>query len=175
MKILILLAALASAAEAPKEYWRKSYLASPHKEIWTSTLAAKDPAAAATGVAAAVAAEGGRLTAPLENMAAAPDARQVSFTASKKGAAKILKRLKKLGRVAEPEKRTTRLGFEISEIREKLARLLKERGDEAEAYAKLPAASGVVDETIAHLSDAEAAWRSTEAEVLWNLTVRAAP
>lgn len=171
---LLLLAASVSAAPAPraKPYWLKTYSLAPYHETWSGDLAVKKLDAALPKVVAAVEKSGGRLSQPLASFAGASTEQQLSLTIPRKKAKGLLQSLRKLGACSDPAVRPNGTPIPLDEVREKLARLTKEKTGNAVAFARVPAAAEAVDEMIEHLANVEAVARSTDGEVLWNLTVR---
>ncbi len=176
IKALLFLAALASASPAPhaKPYWLKTYSLAPYQETWRGELEVKKLDAALPKVVAAVEKSGGRLTQPLANFAGSSTEQQLSLIVPQKKARALLQALRRLGKVAEPAVRPNGAPIPLGEVREKLARLTKEKTENQVALAQTPAAAEAVDEMIEHLANVEAVARSTDGEVLWNLTVKEA-
>ncbi len=173
---LLLLAVSAAAAPAPhgKPYWLKTYSQSPYRETWSGDLAVKKLDASIPKVVAAVEKEGGRLTQPLALFAGSTTEQQLSFIVPLKRAKALLQALRKLGKPADPAVRPHAAPVPLEEVREKLARLTRERAEGKAAFAAAPATAEAVDEMIEHLTFAEAVARTTDGEVLWNMTVKEA-
>lgn len=173
---LLLVAVAASAAPAPhaKPYWMKTYSLAPYRETWTGSLAVKTLADALPQVEAAVAKSGGRLTQPLALFVGSATEKQISLVVPLKKSKDLSKALRKLGKVAEPAVRPIGAPIPLEEVREKLARLTKEKTENRAALALAPVASEAMDEMIEHLANVEAVGRTAESEVLWNLTVKEA-
>lgn len=171
-----LLAVAAAAAPAPRAgpYWLKIYSTAPYHETWSGDLAVKNLDAAVPKVSAAVEKNGGRLTQPLALFARSTTEQQLSLTIPRKKAKALLAALRKLGAAAEPAVRPNGEMIPLEEVREKLAILTKEKNEKWGALAQTPAAAAAVDEMIEHLTNVEAVARSTDGEVLWNLTVKEA-
>ena len=172
----LLLAVAAAAAPAPqaRPYWLKTYAQSPYRETWSGELTVKTLAAAMPKVVAAVEKGGGRLTQPLTLFAGSATEQQLSLSVPQKKAEALLKALRKLGKAADPAVRPFGPPVPLDEVREKLARLTKEKSEKWGALAQTPAAAEAVDEMIEHLTGVEAAARSTDGDVLWNITVKEA-
>lgn len=172
----LLLAVAAAAAPSPqaRPYWLKTYAQSPYRETWSGDLAVKKLDAAMPKVVAAVEKGGGRLTQPLALFAGSATEQQLSLSVPQKKAKALLKELRKLGKAADPAVRPFGAPVPLEEVREKLARLTKEKSEKWGALAQTPAAAEAVDEMIEHLAAVEAAARSTDGDVLWNITVKEA-
>jgi hypothetical protein len=176
----LLLFALGAAAEpaaaAPpraKPYWMRTYSLAPYRETWSGALEVKKLDAAVPKVVAAVEQNGGRLTQPLALFVRSSTEQQLALTVPLKNAKALLAALRKLGK-AEPAVRPLGEKIPLPEVREKLKILSKEKTENSVALAKTPAVSEAVDEMIEHLANVEAVARSTDGEVLWNLTVKEA-
>ncbi|MBI4060239.1 MAG: hypothetical protein HY403_02295 [Elusimicrobia bacterium] len=172
--ILLLLAASVSAAPHAKPYWLKTYSLAPYRETWSGELAVKKLDAALPRVVAAVEKGGGRLIQPLANFAGSSTEQQMSLTVPRKKAKALLAALRRLGKAPEPLVRPSAPAIPLDEVREKLARLTKEKTENPTAPARTPAAAEAIDEMIEHLANVEAVARATDGEVLWNLTVQEA-
>jgi len=164
--------AAASPASHAKPYWLKTYSLAPYRETWSGDIAVKKLDAALPNVVAAVEKGGGRLTVPLAQFVGSSTEQQLSLVVPLKKAKALLKALRKLGKVAEPAVRANGKLIPLDEVRQKLALLTKEKTEKWGALAQTPAAAEAVDEMIEQLSNVEAVARATEAEVLWNLTVK---
>lgn len=173
---MILLAAAAAAAPAPraKPYWLKTYSQAPYRETWTGDLSVKKLDAALPKIVAAAEAGGGRLTQPLALFAASATEQQLSLIVPLKQSKAFLRSLRKLGKISDPAVRPHGGPVPLDEVREKLATLTREKNEKWGALAQTPAAAAAVDEMIEHLTYVEAVARSTEAEALWNITVKEA-
>lgn len=176
IKALLLLAASAFATPAPhaKPYWLKTYSLAPYRETWSGELEVKALDAALPKVVAAVEKGGGRLTQPLANFVGSSSEKQLSLVVPQGKAKALLKALRKLGKPSDPSIRPHGVPIPLDEVREKLACLTKEKTENRAALALVPGAAEAVDEMIEHLANVEAVARSTDGEVLWNLTVRGA-
>ncbi len=176
IKALLLFCVFASAAPAPhvRPYWLKIYSLAPYRETWSGELAVKKLDAALPQIVSAVEKNGGRLTQPLANFAGTKTEQQLSLTAPYKKSKSLLAALRKLGKAADPEVRQNGEMIPLDEVREKLARLTSEKNEKWGALAQTPAAAEAVDEMIEHLTNVEAVVRSTDGEVLWNITVKEA-
>jgi hypothetical protein len=173
---LLLLASVAAAAPAPRvrPYWMKTYSLAPYRETWSGELAVKKLDASLPKLVAAVEKGGGRLTQPLANFVGSPTEQQISWTVPQKKSKALLAAVRKLGKLPDPAVRPNGAAIPLDEVREKLARLTKEKTENQVALAQTPAAAEAVDEMIEHLANVEAVGRSTDGEVLWNLTVKEA-
>lgn len=169
---ILALAVSAAAAPAPpaKPYWLKTYSLAPYRETWTGELSVKALDAALPKVTEAVEKGGGRLTQPLPLFVRSAAEQQLSLIVPLPKSKALLQALRKLGKAADPAVRPHAPRVPLDEVREKLARLSKEKA----ALAPSSAAAEAVDEMIEHLTAAEAVARSTDGEVLWNLTVKEA-
>lgn len=177
IKILLLLAVAVSAAPSPrvahaKPYWLKTYSLAPYRETWSGDLSVKKLDAGLPKLVAAVEKEGGRLTQPLSNFAGSSTEQQVSLIVPMKKSKALLAALRKIGKCPDPAVRPVGAPIPLDEVREKLARLTKEKTENKVALGQTPAASEAVDEMIEHLANVEAVARAADSEVLWNLTVR---
>jgi hypothetical protein len=172
--LLAVSAAAAAPAPAPhaKPYWLKTYSQTPYRETWSGELTVKKLDAALPKVVAAVEESGGRLVQPLANFVGSATEQQLSLIVPLKRSKALLKALRKLGKAADPSVRPHAPLVPLDEVREKLARLTKEKKEQWGALAQTPAAAAAVDEMIEHLTAVEAVARTTEPEVLWNLTVK---
>lgn len=172
---LLLLAAAASAAPVARErpYWTKQYPLTPYQETWTGALAVKTLDAALPKVVAAVERNDGRLTQPLANFARSKTEQQLSLTVPLKKSKRLLKALRKLGKMDEPAVRGYGAPVPLDEVRAKIDALAKERKERATEYERTPAAAEAVDELIERLSSVESVARANAGVVLWNVTVRA--
>lgn len=176
---LLLLTAVASAAPAPrvahaKPYWLKTYSLAPYRETWTGEISVKTLSVALPKLIAAVEKEGGHLTQPLANFAGTSTEQQVSLIVPLKKSKALLAAARKIGKCPDPAVRPMGAPIPLEEVREKLARLTKEKTENKIALGQTPAAAEAVDEMIEHLANVEAVARSTDGEVLWNLTVKEA-
>lgn len=169
-------AAPSAAAAAPtppaKPYWLKTYSLTPYRETWRGDLAVKKLDDALPKVVAAVEENGGRLVQPLENFVRSATEQQLSLIVPLSRSKALLKSLRKLGRSADPSVRPHAPAVPLDEVRAKLAALRKEKSEKWGALAQTPVAAAASDELIEHLTAVEAVARSSEAEVLWNLTVK---
>lgn len=181
--LLLLASAAAASSTAPsarppevreRPYWLKTYSLAPYREAWRSDLSVKKLDAALPKVVAAIEKNGGRLTQPLANFARSADEQQLSVVVPLKKAKTLLAALRKLGKMEEPFMRPQAERIPLAQVREKLARLLKEKAEGQRELSRLPAAAEALDEMIEHLSNAEAAARSEGDEALWNMTVKEA-
>ena len=174
IQALLFLAVSAAAAPAhPKPYWLKTYSLAPYRETWSGELSVKKLDAALPKLTAAVENSGGRLTQPLANFVRSSTEQQLSLVVPLKNAKALLAALRKLGKT-EPAVRPYGEKIPLPEVREKLNLLSKEKFENSAALAKIPAASEALDEMIEHLANVEAVARSTDGEVLWNLTIKEA-
>lgn len=173
---LLLLAGVASAAPMPhaRPYWLKTYSLVPYHETWRGEISVKTLSVAMPKIAAAVEKGGGRLTQRLENFVGSSTEKQLSLTIPQKKSKALLAALRKLGRIQDPAVRPNGAAIPLEEVREKLARLTKEKTESQAALTQTPAAAEAVDEMIEHLANVEAVARSTDGEVLWNITVKEA-
>lgn len=180
--LLVLTAASLGAAEtkAPPPadkppVWLKTYTLSPYKQIWSTQVTVRKLDKDFPKLVDAVKKNGGKPTQALENFAASPKTRQVSFEISKAGAAKALKMIKKIGKAGEPRIGLPPETVPIDEVRGKLAVLTKAQTDHAAELAMMPAVAEATQELIERLRVVEAAQSRTESEVLWNITVEERP
>lgn len=173
---MLFLAAAASAAPVPhsKPYWLKTYSLAPYRETWTGGLEVKKLEAALPKLIGAVESGGARLTQPMTNFVGSATEQQLSFVVPLKKAKALRAALRKLGKLTDPSVRPHSTPTPLAEVREKLARLTKEKTENRVALGQTPAAAEAVDEMIEHLANVEAVARSTDGEVLWNLTVKEA-
>jgi hypothetical protein len=171
--LLFFAVSAAAAPPRPKPYWMKTYSLAPYRETWSGELAVKKLDAAVPKVAAAVEQNGGRLTQPLALFVRSSTEQQLALTVPLRNAKALLIALRKLGKT-EPAVRPIGEKIPLPEVREKLRVLSKEKFENAAALARTPAVSEAVDEMIEHLANVEAVARSTDGEVLWNLTVKEA-
>lgn len=176
IKTLLLFSVFASAAPAPhaKPYWLKMYSLAPYHETWSGDLTVKKLDAALPKIIVAIEKSGGRLTQPLANFVASETGKQLSLTVPRQKVKSLFAALRKLGSAEEPVVRPNGNLIPLDEVREKLALLTKEKTEKWGAFAQTPAAAEAVDEMIEHLANVEAVVRSTEGEVLWNITVKEA-
>jgi len=174
IKALLLFAVFASAAPAPhaRPYWLKTYSLAPYRETWSGELAVKKLDAALPKIVSAIEKGGGRLTQPLVNFAGSATEQQLSLTVPYKKSKALLAALRKLGKAGDPAVRRNAEMVPLDEVRAKLARLTSEKNEKWGALAQTPAAAEAVDEMIEHLANVEAVARSTDGEVLWNITVK---
>lgn len=173
---LLIFAVLASAAPAPhaRPYWLKTYSLAPYRETWSGEISVKKLGAALPKIVSAVEKGGGRLTQPLANFAGSETEQQISLTVPYKKSKALLASLRKIGKAADPAVRRSGEMIPLDEVRAKLARLTAEKNEKWGALAQTPAAAEAVDEMIEHLANVEAVARSTDGEVLWNITVKEA-
>ncbi|MDD5301867.1 MAG: hypothetical protein PHS14_02075 [Elusimicrobia bacterium] len=176
--IAALLLAAGVAAAAPmshaRPYWLKTYSLAPYRETWRGEISVKTLSVAMPKIAAAVEKSGGRLTQPLSNFVGSATEQQLSLTVPQKKSKALLAALRKIGKCQDPAVRPNGTPIPLEEVREKLARLTKEKTENRVALAQTPAAAEAVDEMIEHLANVEAVARSTDGEVLWNVTVKEA-
>jgi hypothetical protein len=172
----LLLTSIAAASSAPqaRPYWLKTYSLAPYRETWTGEISVKKLDAALPEIVAAVEKSGGRLTQPLANFVGSSTEQQLSLTVPFKKAKTLLAALRKIGKILDPAVRSSAAAPPLEEVQAKLARLTKEKNEKWGALAQTPAAAEAVDEIIAHLADVEAVARSTDGDVLWNVTVKEA-
>lgn len=175
-KLSLFLLALAAVAAAPapsaKPYWLKTYPLTPYRETWSGDLTVKKLDDALPKVVGAVEEGGGRLVQPLENFVRSSTEQQLSLIVPLSRSKALLKALRKLGKSPDPAVRPHAPAVPLDEVREKLAALRKEKSEKWGALAQTPVAAAALDEMIEHLTAVEAVARSSEAEVLWNLTVK---
>ena len=171
---LLLVALSASAAPVRRDgpYWLKTYSLAPYHETWSGDLAVKKLEAALPKIEEAVEKGGGKLTQPLRNFVGSATEQQLSLIVPLKKAKPQLAALRKLGRATAPVVRANGTPIPLDEVRDKLSRLTKEKTESRASLARTPAAAEAVDEMIEHLANVEAVARSTDGEVLWNLTVK---
>jgi hypothetical protein len=176
IKALLLLAVSVAAAPAPhaKPYWIKTYSLAPYHETWSGDITVKKLAATLPKIVAALENGGGRLTQPLANFVGSETEKQMSLVVPQKKSKALLAALRKLGKMPDPAVRANGAAIPLDEVREKLARLTKERAEKQAALGQAPAAAEAVDEMIEHLSNVEAVARTTDGEILWNITVKEA-
>lgn len=172
--LLLAVALPAAAAPHAKPYWIKNYSMAPYRETWSGELDVKKLDAAVPKVVASVEKYGGRLTQPLKNFAASADEQQLSLIVPLKKSKDLLAAFRKLGACEQPAVRASGEPVPLAEVREKLGRLTKERTENRASFAAVPAAAEAVDEMIEHLANVEAVTRSSDGEVLWNITVKEA-
>ncbi len=173
---LLLFAVSAAASPAPhaKPYWLKTYSLAPYRETWNGELAVKKLDATLPKIVAAVENGGGRLTMPLAQFVGSATEQQLSLIVPQKKSKPLLAALRKLGKAPDPAVRSSGAPIPLEEVREKLARLTKEKTASAVALGQTPAAAEIIDELIEHLANVEAVARATDGEVLWNVTVKEA-
>lgn len=178
---VLMLASLVAAAPTPTAtqkgggaYWFKTYSTAPYKEYWTAELTVKDFPTTMPKVVDAVAKNGGKLTQPLRNFASSKtdESQQLSFSMPAPGAKALLKSLRTLGKLPDPAVRTTGAPIPVDEVKAKIAVLMKEKTEHADALAKVPASAAAVEEILEHLLLVEEVSSRTETEVLVNLQVR---
>ena len=174
IKTLLLLAVAAAAAPVPhaKPYWLKTYSLAPYRETWSGDLSVKKLDAALPKLVAAIEKGGAHLTQPLANFAGTSTEQQLSVIVPLKKSKALLTALRKLGKCPDPMVRSSGGPIPLEEVREKLGRLTKEKTENKVALGQTPVAAEAVDEMIEHLANVEAVARSTDGEVLWNLTVK---
>lgn len=181
MRLIALTALLAAAGAAPlpahragEVYWTKIYPTSLYKEIWNGELAVADLKKDVVRAVAAIEKAGGRLAQPPQNFAFSETAgtQQLSFAASREGAAAALKGLRKVGALPDPRVSPTAPRPPLEEIRAKIAAITEEKRTAAQALARTPAASAALDEVLEHLLLVESLSRPSDSDVLFNLTVR---
>ena len=150
------------------------YSPSPYNETWNAELSVKDLERALPKVLKAIEKEKGRLTQSLESFPASKIDRsqQLSAAIPKKGAAALLKRMRKLGEMRDPLTRPLGTPIPLEEVRAKIDRLMKERTEHSEVLAQVPAAAEASDEILEHLLRVEEDAVRKEILVLLNLTVR---
>lgn len=172
MKALLLaLAALAAAAPAN---WLKTYNLSPYRQIWSTRIVVKDVQKQVPLLVAAAEKEGGKLVVPLSNLAGGPTAQQLSFSISKKGAARAAKAFKKLGKAEQPRVNVFPEAVPLDEVRAKRLALEFEQASHASVLAGMPSINEATAELIERLKQVEASASRPESEVLWNVNVEAA-
>ena len=164
----------APMAQHVKPYWLKTYSMAPYRETWSGDLSVKKLDASLPKVVAAVEKGGGRLTQPLANFVGSSMEKQLSLVVPLKKSKALLAALRKLGKCPDPAVRPAGAPIPLEEVREKLGRLSKEKTENRASLAQTPAAAEAVDEMIEHLANVEAVARSTDGEVLWNITVKEA-
>ncbi len=168
----------APSAGAPRSgppYWFKTYSTAPYKEFWSGTLTVKDFARALPAVEAAVKTEDGTFTAPLGDFAGSGRDRvqQLSFTLPLDRARALLARLRRLGDLPPPGVRASGAPIPLQEVREKIARIMKEKEEHAADLARVPAAAEAQEEILEHLLLVEAVAQSVRPRAYFDLTVRA--
>lgn len=176
LALLLLAVSAATPASAPaathaKPYWLKTYSLAPYRESWGGDLEVKKVDEALPKIVEAIEKNGGRLTQPLKSFIASIDARQLSFIVPLKNSKALLTALRKLGKT-DPLVRPIGAPIPLADVREKLARIGKERAENKIAFGQMPAAAEAIDEIIEHLANVEAVGRTTDGEILWNLTVK---
>jgi hypothetical protein len=184
MKALLPLAALVAALGAapapsparrvPEPYWFKTYSTAPYKEFWTAELAVKDLGKGLPLVLEKISKSGGSLTQPLTNFVSSKTdaSQQLSFTIARKGAAAFVKSLKKIGSLDEPAVRPAGVPIPAAEIQAKIDAINREKAEHPAALAQAPVAAAAQDEILAHLLLVAEVAKRTDAQVLFNLTVK---
>ncbi len=162
------------AAKGGGAYWFKTYSTAPYKEYWTAELTVQDFPKTMPKVVDAVAKNGGKLTQPLRNFASSKkdEIQQLSFSLPLAGAKSLLKSLRALGTLPDPAVRTVGAPIPIDEVKAKIAVLMKEKTEHADALAQVPATAAAVEEILEHLLLVEEVSSRTDTEVLVNLQVR---
>ena len=173
---ILLLAVVAAAAPAPhiKPYWLKTYSLAPYRETWSGEISVKTLSVGLPKISAAIEKEGGHLTQPLANFAGTSMEQQLSLIVPLKKSKALLAALRKIGKCPDPAVRALGAPIPLDEVRAKLGRLAKEKTENKVALGQVPAAAEAVDEMIEHLANVEAVARTTDGEVLWNVTVKEA-
>ncbi|MDE2492109.1 MAG: hypothetical protein KGM24_14770 [Elusimicrobia bacterium] len=185
----LLLAALAVSASAassapPPEafnprsgnpYWLRIYSTAPYKEFWTGELTLKRYARGLPKVIAAIKDAHGELVAPVAEQVGSRrhQVQQLSFSLSKRSAERLLKRLRRLGRLPAPAVRRAGAPIPLDEVNEKIRLLTAEKSANAAALAKMPAISAATEEILDHLLMVREVAERTDAEVRFDLVVKA--
>ncbi|MDX6770137.1 MAG: hypothetical protein SF051_11445 [Elusimicrobiota bacterium] len=189
MNALLLMVALAHAAPAPspsapqaeflparrEPNWLKAYPVTPFREFWTGDLQVKKLDKAVPAIVELVEKSGASLTQGLDAYISSDKTKQLSVSIPQKKAKDFLKKLQKLGVMAEPRSQQGLPRPDMDELRAKIDRLIKERVAKKAALAEVPASAEAADEVLEQLLNAEALAKRTEDAVLLNLTVREAP
>lgn len=153
-------------------YWTKSYVVPHCRETWTAELIVKDLDAGVDATVKAIETEKGRLTAGLANFVGSQSSKQLSFSIPVGKADALVKKLKKIGAMAEPAKHPYFPPFPKDELRSKIMQLERERKDAAEALAKAPVAAQLLNETLGQLRGVEAASIEADKLIRFNLTLK---
>lgn len=168
--------AWAAAAPSPRvaPYWLQTYTPPYYAEIWTAEILVKSLDQDVPKVLAAIEKNGGSLTQSFDSFAGSAEGgqQQLSFSIQRSSQERLLKALRRAGRVKPPVSRPQGGALPRDEIRGKLARLSKDKSEKGAALARVPSAAEVVDELIEQLSTVEAAAQEAEKRALWNLTIR---
>lgn len=191
MNALLLLASLAAAqppvapaTTAPSQdflparrepNWLKPYPVTPFREFWTGSLEVKSLDKAVKELVAAAEKAGASLTQPLNAYISSEKTKQLSLSVPQKKAPELLKTLRKLGVMADPQVQAGLPRPDEKELRGKIDRLIKERVEKKSALAQVPATAEASEELLEQLLNAEALLKRTQDSVLLNLTVRETP
>jgi hypothetical protein len=190
MNALLLLATLA-AAQAPvapvaapsqdflparrEPNWLKPYPVTPFREFWTGSLEVKSLDKAVAELVKAAEKAGASLTQPLNAYISSEKTKQLSLSVPQKKAPELLKALRKIGTMADPNMTPGLPRPDEKELRAKIDRLIKERVERKSALAQVPATAEASEEILEQLLNAEALLKRTQDSVLLNLTVRETP
>jgi hypothetical protein len=156
-------------------YWLRIYSTAPYREFWTGELTLKRYSRSLPKVVAAIKAAHGELVAPVSEQVSSREheSQQLSFSLSKKSAERLLKRLRRLGRLPAPSVRRAGVPIPLAEVNEKIRLLTKEKSANAAALAKMPAISAATEEILDHLLMVREVAERTDAEVRFDLLVKA--
>lgn len=176
---IMLAAAFSTAAPAsftpPREaYWLKTYAVSPYRETWNAELEVKKIDRDLPKILKIIDKAGAHLTQPLENFPASriDHSQQLAVSVPARSAEKLMARLRKFGDMREPLKRPLAEPVPIEEVREKIARLMKEKTDRAAQLTQVPVSAEASEEVLEDLLRVEAAAVRSSETILLNLTVR---
>lgn len=157
--------------------WLKVYVLQPYGEFWSLSVELKNMEKDLPRLRQALEKAGGALTVPIQNLAASPESRQLqmSWRLPKKGGKGLLKAIRRFAKAADPVVRPPFEPIPLPEVRAKLDALSAERERNREAFGRMPAALGLVEETLDHLRLAHDVGEKARELILLNVAVREAP
>ena len=161
-----------SVVTAGAPYWLKAYSTEPYQEYWTGALTVKDLAADLPRVLKAAEKEKSPLAQDLKTFASSRKQQQLVFLVPSARGKSLLKRLRKLGDLPEPDMRTLGSKLPLDEIRAKIDRLMKERTERNAELQRLPVALEIEEEVLERLVLVEEVAKQEGGSVHFNLLVQ---
>lgn len=157
----------------PAKFWLKRYPLPSYGAYWRLELLVEDFSKARKSVLKIFKRYGGEPAIPIENSASSEKHRyqQFSFRLPRRGAERVLKKLKRLGaarllrQVPDPHAETP------EEVGLKLARLKAERKASGVILGRVTSIAAMADELIEHLEAVEAAGKTARGRILFNIVI----
>lgn len=164
-------------AATPAPYWLRLYPPQPYSEYWHLKLRVADMEKASAAVQSALKRQGGKLAAPLSQMAYSREHKyqQMSFQVPARSAEKALRAIQGLGALEFLAKNPGFNGTLARERKEKLDGLQADMSAHRDELSRMPAVSALAGEMLAHLQQAETMQRQAADKVLFNVELQQSP